>query len=44
VGLDRARELGAREEGLAVAITLRDDGSPQASVVNAGVIDDPGHE
>jgi PPOX class probable F420-dependent enzyme len=39
--LDRARELGAREDGLAVAITLRNDGSPQASVVNAGVIDDP---
>jgi len=41
VGLDRARELGAREDGLAVAVTLRNNGSPQASVVNAGVVDDP---
>jgi PPOX class probable F420-dependent enzyme len=41
VGLDRARELGAREDGLAVVVTLRNDGSPQASVVNAGVVDDP---
>src|SRR5256714_8943501 len=40
-GLDRARELGAREDGLAVAVTLRNNGSPQASVVNAGVVDDP---
>jgi pyridoxamine 5'-phosphate oxidase-like protein len=41
VGLERARELGAREDGLAIAITLRNDGSPQASVVNAGIVDDP---
>ncbi len=41
VGLDHARELGAREAGLAVVVTLRSDGSPQASVVNAGVVDDP---
>ena len=41
MGLDRARELGAREDGLAVAVTLRNNGSPQASVVNAGVVDDP---
>jgi PPOX class probable F420-dependent enzyme len=40
-GLDRARKLGAREDGLAVVVTLRNDGSPQASVVNAGVVDDP---
>src|SRR5438552_18128250 len=39
--LDRARELGARESGLAVAITSRSDGSPHASVVNAGVLDHP---
>lgn len=39
--LDRARELGARERGLAVAITIRADGSPRASVVNAGVLDHP---
>jgi PPOX class probable F420-dependent enzyme len=41
VGLDRARELGAQEDGLAVVVALRNDGSPQASVVNAGVLDDP---
>ena len=39
--LDRARELGARESGLAVVATLRADGSAQASVVNAGVIEHP---
>ena len=39
--LDRARELGARESGLAVVITSRSDGSPQVSVVNAGVLDHP---
>ena len=37
--LDRVRELGASESGLAVAITTRADGSPRASVVNAGVLD-----
>jgi hypothetical protein len=41
LGLDRARELGARESGLAVAITTRAGGSPRASVVNAGVLDHP---
>jgi PPOX class probable F420-dependent enzyme len=39
--LDRARELGARESGLAVVVTTRADGSPQASVVNAGVLKHP---
>src|SRR2546426_673067 len=39
--LDRARELGARESGLAVVVTTRVDGSPQASVVNAGVLEHP---
>jgi hypothetical protein len=39
--LERARELGSRESGLAVAVTIRADGSPQASVVNAGVLDHP---
>ena len=39
--LDRARELGAREDGLAVVATSRDDGSAPASVVNAGVLPDP---
>ncbi len=41
LGLDRARELGARENGLAVVTTIRADGSMQASVVNAGVLDHP---
>jgi hypothetical protein len=40
-GLDRARELGARESGLAVAVTTRADSSAQVSVVNAGVLDHP---
>jgi hypothetical protein len=39
--LDRACELGAREAGRAVAIITRGDGSAQASVVNAGVLDHP---
>jgi PPOX class probable F420-dependent enzyme len=39
--LERARELGAAEQGLAVAITMRADGRPRASVVNAGVLDHP---
>jgi hypothetical protein len=39
--LDLARELASREAGLAVAITYRGDGTVQASVVNAGVIDHP---
>ena len=41
LGLDRARELGARENGLAVVVTSRADGSAQTSVVNAGVLDHP---
>lgn len=40
-GLGRAQELGARESGLAVAITMRAIGLPRASVVNAGVLDHP---
>ena len=42
-GLDRVRELGARESGLAVVSTTRADGSASASasVVNAGVLDHP---
>lgn len=39
--LDRARELGRRESGLAVAVTIRADGSAHASVVNAGVLPHP---
>jgi hypothetical protein len=39
--LDQARELAAREAGLAVLVTHRADGSAHASVVNAGVIEHP---
>ncbi len=39
--LDRVAELASRESGLAVVITLRDDGSPHTSVVNAGVLEHP---
>lgn len=39
--LDRARELGARESGLAVVVTGRADGSFPATVVNAGVLNHP---
>lgn len=39
--LGRARELGAREQGLAVAIVGRADGSSHATVVNAGVLEHP---
>src|SRR5438128_1844887 len=41
IDLDRARELGSRESGLAVAITYRADGSAHATVVNAGVFSHP---
>jgi hypothetical protein len=40
-GLDKARELGSRESGLAVVIAHRSDGSAYASVVNAGLLDHP---
>jgi PPOX class probable F420-dependent enzyme len=39
--LDRVRELGSREDGLAIVVTTRADGSAQVSVVNAGVLDHP---
>jgi PPOX class probable F420-dependent enzyme len=39
--LDLARELGAREQGLAVVTTLRPDGTAHVSVVNAGVLEHP---
>lgn len=39
--LDRARDLGIREDGLAVVVTSRVDGSAQVSVVNAGVLGHP---
>ena len=39
--LDRLVELARRDHHLAVLITLNEDGSPQVSVVNCGVIVDP---
>jgi PPOX class probable F420-dependent enzyme len=39
--LDHARDLARRDHGLAVVVTQRTDGSPQATVVNAGVLDHP---
>src|SRR5918992_4698213 len=39
--LDRASELGAGEQGLAVVATTRAGGSVQATVVNAGVLPHP---
>ncbi|MCP2169719.1 TIGR03618 family F420-dependent PPOX class oxidoreductase [Goodfellowiella coeruleoviolacea] len=40
-GLALARELGARDHHLAVLVTLRPDGQPSTSVVNAGVLAHP---
>jgi Pyridoxamine 5'-phosphate oxidase len=39
--LDLVRRLSAADHGLAVVATTRGDGSVHASVVNAGVLDDP---
>jgi PPOX class probable F420-dependent enzyme len=39
--LERVRDLVGRDHGLAVVVTQRADGSPQATVVNAGVLDHP---
>ena len=39
--LDLVRRLSAAEHGLAVVATTRRDGTVHASVVNAGVLDDP---
>lgn len=39
--LDLVRRLAAADHGLAVVTTTRRDGSVHASVVNAGVLDDP---
>lgn len=39
--LDQVRDLARREHGLAVVVTQRSDGSPQATVVNAGVLQHP---
>lgn len=41
VALDRVRDLVAADHGLAVVVTLHQDGTPQPSVVNAGVLDHP---
>jgi PPOX class probable F420-dependent enzyme len=40
-GLDEVRRVAAADHGLAVVAIARGDGSVQASVVNAGVLDDP---
>ena len=43
--LDRLEELARQDHHLAVLVTLNEDGSPQVSVVNCGIVDDPGsHE
>jgi PPOX class probable F420-dependent enzyme len=39
--LDLVRRLGAADNWLAVVATTRADGSVHASLVNAGVVDDP---
>ena len=39
--LELVRRLAAAEHGLAVVTTTRSDGTVHASVVNAGVLDDP---
>lgn len=39
--LDLVRELVAADHGLAVAVTIRRDGTAQASVVNGGVLHHP---
>jgi PPOX class probable F420-dependent enzyme len=39
--IDLVRRLVQAEHGLAVVATLRPDGTVHASVVNAGVLDDP---
>ena len=39
--LDLVRRLAAADSGLAIFTTTRPDGSVQASLVNAGVLDDP---
>jgi PPOX class probable F420-dependent enzyme len=39
--LDLVRRLVAADRGLAIVATTRSDGTVQASLVNAGVLDDP---
>jgi PPOX class probable F420-dependent enzyme len=41
VDIDRIRRFVGKDHGLVVVATTRDDGSVQASVVNAGVLDHP---
>ena len=40
-GLRRVAELAAREHWLAVVVTVRGDGEPSTSVVNAGILPHP---
>lgn len=40
-GLELVTRLGGAEHGLAVVVTLRRDGEPSTSVVNAGVLPHP---
>jgi PPOX class probable F420-dependent enzyme len=39
--IENVRDLARRDQGLAVVVTQRADGSPQASIVNAGVLAHP---
>jgi len=39
--LEYLRELAGRDQGLAVVVTQRPDGSPQTSIANAGVLAHP---
>ena len=41
VDLTYFTQLGTQDHGLAVVVTLRSDGGPQTSVVNAGVLAHP---
>jgi PPOX class probable F420-dependent enzyme len=39
--IENVRDLAGRDQGLAVVVTERADGSPQTSIVNAGVLAHP---
>jgi PPOX class probable F420-dependent enzyme len=39
--IENVRDLAGRDQGLAVVVTQRADGSPQTSIVNAGVLAHP---
>jgi PPOX class probable F420-dependent enzyme len=39
--IDKVRDLVAQDHGLVVVVTTRADGTPQATVANAGVLDHP---